>query len=1212
MFKKVRCLLVLTLLVAFFSVIIVDAQQVSTAAKADLVDSLEGLREAMLKKINCDIDITAQAFTDVKDYWRSKRWADIFTTPLRILEDTLNLLAKAADIKSLSKDANAALKNSETLYQALSVVMMYQDLQKVGEKLYWGLNGPNYVVSIESMLEEADATFVPPFGDNWQKYYKETIENYLYGTTEKIPLIIPRRSTTAERKNIEFAKGALQVRSRITRTFNNLIDEIKSTELLEDFPVGEATLRVKGLTTQVRRSMSYSTDMEYKINFQDPVKVKLGAVGELYKVFGQVAGMVAKKLEIEQRVEILKFMESTGSAALLYTTIYKMPGVEEIKIAQKATVLPELIIYHYKNTFYSDSEKVFYMLPQDMILSMPTELSNLWMIADDIDQYLRCFYQKIATPVITSPLKITSPPYYVGDIIDAEFTITNKESIPIALSTLTVGGRDPDNQVADFTHRQNITLKPSESYDYEGTLLLDKIGNYHFFCTYQTLDDNWNTSIDLSPELTDGDRVKDIIIKEKEKPPGAINKTNIIHNLTKDTYYDIIQKALNDADSGDTIEVADGTYDGSVTFPYNYDGSVTFPYNKSIILKSVNGASSTTIQCVRIEESLEGTILEGFTITGGGISVNSGNLTIKNCTISGNTGYKGGGIKNYAYGIVTIIGSTISNNKASSKGGGIYNDGHLTIIGSTISNNRIGRKGEPLNWGGGIWNTGHLTITGSTISNNYADHGGGIFNYKGSLTITGSTISNNYANHGGGIENQASLIIVKSTISGNEGNYEGGGIDNSWHCTLILTGNTISNNFAKRGGGIYIGSYAKITIGGNSTEEKNIICGNYKSGEHPSIDQQISGVFVREDLYETNKDFNYKDFNTISVYCGPGVRGQASQVHGGEDEKSIKISVGAVTLVEFEDYNLEQVVRETIGKPEGSLYLSDVIGIEKLDAKRREIKYLKGIQHFQNLYSLNLGDNQIKDISSLENLTNLKDLEFYSNQVTDISALENLTNLHSLNLNDNQIKDISSLENLTNLKYLGLQHNQVTDISALENLTNLYYLIFSHNQVTDITVLENLTNLQYLYFYDNQVTDITVLENLTNLQVLYSWDNQVTDITAVENLTNLWSLRFGGNQVTDITAVENLTNLQSLYFDENYVKDISVLENLTNLDDLRFYSNQVTDISALVKNEGLGPGDYISMRDNYLDLTEGSQNMQDIENLISRGVDVRYEPQRNP
>ena len=549
MFKKVRYLLVLTLLVAFFSVIIVDAQEVSTATKVDLVDSLECLRETMSKKIDCDIDITAQAFTDVKDYWRSKRWADIFTTPLRILEDTLSVLNKITYIKNLSKGTNAALNNSETLYQVLSIVMMYQDLQKVGEKLYWGLNGPNYVASIESMLEEADATFVPPFGDNWQKYYKEAIENYLYGTTEKIPIVIPRRSATAERKNIEFAKGASQVRSRVTRTFNDLIKEIESKELPDDFPVDEVIIQVKELTKQIHKSMSYNTDVEYKTNFQDHVKVKLGAVGEQYRAFGQVAGMVDKNLEIEQSVELLKFIESIGNAVLLYTITYKIPGAEEIKIAQKSTVLSELIINPYINTFYSDSEKVFYMLPQEMILSMPTELSNLWMIADDIDQYLRCFYQEIATPIITSSLKITpSSPYYVGDKINAEFTITNKDSIPITFSVLTVGGRDPDDQIADFTHRQNVTLEPSKSYNYQGTLTLNKVGDYHFFCTYQTPDGDWNTSVDLGSGLTDKDRIEDIVVKEKEKPP------------VPDIEWDKTFGGSEDDSAGCIIQTTDGGY----------------------------------------------------------------------------------------------------------------------------------------------------------------------------------------------------------------------------------------------------------------------------------------------------------------------------------------------------------------------------------------------------------------------------------------------------------------------------------------------------------------------------------------------------------------------------------------------------------------------------------------------------------------------------
>ncbi len=581
MFKKRKYLLALILLVIFMSVVIVDAQEVSTATKADLVNSLEGLREAMLKKINCDIDITAQAFTDVKDYWRLKRLADIFTVPLRILEDTFSVLAKAADVKSLSKDATTALNNSETLYQVLSIIMMLQDLQRVGEKLYWGLNGPNYVASIESMLEDADATFVPPFGDNWQKYYKEAIENYLYGTAEATPLIIPRRSTTAKRKNIEFARGALQVRSRIARTFKDLIKEIESKELPEDFPIDEVTIQVKGLTKQVHKSMSYSADVEYKTHFQDHVKVKLGAVGELYRIFGQVAGMVDKKLEIEQHVEVLKLMETIENAALLYTTTYKIPGAEEIKIAQKATILAEIIINPYKNTFYSDSEKVFYMLPQEMILSLPTELSNLWMIADDIDQYLRCFYKAVATPVITSPLKITpSSPYYVGDTINAEFIITNKNSIPITLNILTIGARDPDNQIADFTHRQNIILKPSESYDYQGSLFLDKIGDYHFFCTYQTADGDWNTSIDLGLGLTDEDRVEDIIVEEKEKPSrGLVRIGDFSICLTKIERYKNIATLsfaitkINDTDSApDFLEVTlIDDHKNEYTIEYTFD-----------------------------------------------------------------------------------------------------------------------------------------------------------------------------------------------------------------------------------------------------------------------------------------------------------------------------------------------------------------------------------------------------------------------------------------------------------------------------------------------------------------------------------------------------------------------------------------------------------------------------------------------------------------
>jgi len=322
-----------------------------------------------------------------------------------------------------------------------------------------------------------------------------------------------------------------------------------------------------------------------------------------------------------------------------------------------------------------------------------------------------------------------------------------------------------------------------------------------------------------------------------------------VHNLTKDTYYNTIQAALDDADNDNIIEVADGTYDESITFP-----SV-----KKIILQSVNGASLTTIReiydspTVTIDGSLTGTTLKGFTIThadrktGKGIYFTGGKLYIINCIISNNSGT---GI--YNRGTLTITNSTIFGNSGF-VGGGIYNSyGTLTITDSTIFGNSSDFSG------GGINNYGPLSITGSTISDNSAFFdGGGIVNHD-TLNITGSSIYDNDAGlHGGGISNGGTLTITDSNISGNSC-FVGGGIDNGG--SLSITGSTISDNSASdRGGGIYISwPTGTITIGGSGVE--NTICGNYKSAYNPSLDQQIRDS--SGSLYDTYKNTNY-----ISAYC---------------------------------------------------------------------------------------------------------------------------------------------------------------------------------------------------------------------------------------------------------------------------------------------------------------------------------------------------------
>jgi len=158
------------------------------------------------------------------------------------------------------------------------------------------------------------------------------------------------------------------------------------------------------------------------------------------------------------------------------------------------------------------------------------------------DDYIWSFTtESIAKPVITSPLEITPRfvVYGIGNTITAQFTISNKGTAPIVFKVLAVGGRDPDGKVVDFDWQEDITLKPNASHDYIGNLILPKVpGTYHFFCTYQTEEGDWDTCIDLGQGLTDDDRAKRITVVETLIGPPSEFTFEAVH-LSPEDYRDL-------------------------------------------------------------------------------------------------------------------------------------------------------------------------------------------------------------------------------------------------------------------------------------------------------------------------------------------------------------------------------------------------------------------------------------------------------------------------------------------------------------------------------------------------------------------------------------------------------------------------------------------------------------------------------------------------
>jgi len=147
---------------------------------------------------------------------------------------------------------------------------------------------------------------------------------------------------------------------------------------------------------------------------------------------------------------------------------------------------------------------------------------------------------------------------------------------------------------------------------------------------------------------------------------------------------------------------------------------------------------------------------------GGGLCVSSkGDVTVKSCIITANTGDDGGGVAIYSsYGSVTFINNVVTDNIAMDDGGGVDIDianvdteKFVILKGNTIKNNKAEEDGGGLRiesrnlicvnnlivknrgyYGGGIslipWSEGQSIFTNNTVTSNYAQEGGGIAIYS--------------------------------------------------------------------------------------------------------------------------------------------------------------------------------------------------------------------------------------------------------------------------------------------------------------------------------------------------------------------------------------------------------------------------------------------------------------------------------------------------
>lgn len=293
-----------------------------------------------------------------------------------------------------------------------------------------------------------------------------------------------------------------------------------------------------------------------------------------------------------------------------------------------------------------------------------------------------------------------------------------------------------------------------------------------------------------------------------------------------------VQYAVDQANDGDEIRVAIGTYTGvsaregvtqvvyisktvairggftttDWTTPNPDTNPTTLDAQDQGRVLYITGGISPTVEGLRITDGNAtglGSDPEGWDDVGGGVYVISATVVISNNQIFSNTAVLGGGL------YLKRSDGTLSNNTVATNiawdGGGLYLEyGDATLNENTIVSNTVsGPMGA--GQGGGLWMSySNATLNGNTVMSNTANGlGGGLFLYGGNPTLNGNSVAANTAGAGGGL----ALYSRYATLNNNTfiSNTAGGGGGLYVNMSVAtFDGNIIQNNTAERGGGLFL------------------------------------------------------------------------------------------------------------------------------------------------------------------------------------------------------------------------------------------------------------------------------------------------------------------------------------------------------------------------------------------------------------------------
>ena len=370
-----------------------------------LINSIREFRNEILSKIDSDIDITASAFADAKNIQRSLKWADIFGLGLDIVTSTIDTVSILLNFSNPSKALSEEFIKFTTPLEALSFFLTIESLKESGNNLSLTIDGPSYTSNIKKMLDHAYNESSTRLFFNYEAY-RLAIKNRILGIQGSSPLIIVRKSSDKLRRNVKTLFGTLNMEKTIRSDYRKLEEIINNNPIPYDLEIEIANqidrIRKSILKSKLNRvEIKYNTYLNSKSNVGiDELVIKLGSIAELERARLVALDYFDKKIEIRETMTLTKAAGGMLKAGTIYLTMnYDSSGLSQDLIqVSKILIVPKGINFTdnmMKSISYrSDPRSQINMKPQEMLISLSKELSDLWMISDDLMNYINYEIQK--------------------------------------------------------------------------------------------------------------------------------------------------------------------------------------------------------------------------------------------------------------------------------------------------------------------------------------------------------------------------------------------------------------------------------------------------------------------------------------------------------------------------------------------------------------------------------------------------------------------------------------------------------------------------------------------------------------------------------------------------------------------------------------------------------------------------------------------------